>query len=117
MYKSLSNDDPQLSTLFEASKDITTIDLQPDSSSNHLAIGYNDGSLDLYQPDDDSWSKKAVIKAHEGRLFSVKFDTKHGFLATSGSDGSIALWSVDSGSELRRFPGVCQMEFTDSTKL
>lgn len=62
-------------------------------SSNHLAAGYRDGTLAIW--DSSTWRLRAAFKAHpRGWLQALDFSPDGKLLATGGGDDVIKLWSV-----------------------
>src|SRR6218665_514124 len=116
MYRQRNSDESELSLLFESPTELSCIDLQQ-SPFNRLLLGYADGTINLFKPDESSWIETNSFKAHNGRVYSVKFDDANDRFISSGSDGNIIFWSLESCKEIKRFNGCVQTEFDENTKL
>ena len=46
-----------------------------------------------------------VLKGHEGDVFSVSFGKGGTVLASAGSDGTVRIWDVESGTQLQVLRG------------
>ena len=57
-----------------------------------LAVGRGDGSIRLW--DTDSWQQVAACVGHKGFSFHLQFDRTGRHLTSSGSEGTVHMWSL-----------------------
>ncbi|HPA26566.1 MAG TPA: hypothetical protein PLQ05_02855 [Acidobacteriota bacterium] len=87
--------------------------LSPDNSI--LALPYKDNSIIIYNL--NKQKSQFVLKGHSEYVLSLSFspDSKH--LASSSTDGSVRLWDLTTGTEIRSFKGECPVKFSNNGSL
>ncbi|XP_054734884.1 U3 small nucleolar RNA-associated protein 4 homolog [Anastrepha obliqua] len=66
-----------------------------------LAVGTEEGYINIFQIDNDQMQYKNLFDKQEGRVLCCKFDRTGEFLVT-GSLGAIRIWDVKSGHALHK---------------
>lgn len=84
--------------------------VSPDGSI--LAVGRYDGRLSLI--DRNSGNLLWRTKAHDGKLFAIRFSSDGRQLATANMNNQLRLWNVDSGDRIDQANGGLAMEFFPS---
>ena len=96
--QSLANlliDSPQRFAVRPVGKSNAVARFNPDGSV--LAIGRNDGRVEVWERSDRSWQQRPGFQADNGGLADLAFDPESGSLATAGVDQSIAVWDATTG--------------------
>lgn len=71
------------------------------STGTELAVGTEEGYINIFDIDNDQMQYKQLFDKQEGRVLCCKFDRTGEFLVT-GSLGAIRIWDVKSGHALHK---------------
>lgn len=66
------------------------------SSSQYLAVGFDNGTLRIYSV--NRWQIISKIQKHEKEIWDARFTKREDFLITCSSDNTIRFWSVVNGN-------------------
>lgn len=89
--------------------DYTTecITISPDSTLLALATKY----VDIILLDIATGATTKVLKGHSATVRSVAFTSESQTLASSSADGTVRLWNIESGLEVRQFNSKSKADF------
>ncbi|EDV20491.1 uncharacterized protein TRIADDRAFT_31835 [Trichoplax adhaerens] len=75
------------------------------NSSNwvHIAVGYNDGTIKLWNTNDGS--SKVTLSGHKSAITVLKYDTTNTRLVSGSKDSNVILWDVVNETGLFRLKG------------
>jgi WD40 repeat protein len=83
-----------------AGKNIKVVRFDPEN--NLLALGDADGTVELW--DVNLHKKITEVKAHEGQIFDIRFNTALKQMATSGDDKKLKIFNVKDPADLTQPP-------------
>ena len=89
-------------------------DLAFSQDSSFLAIASDDSEIKIVNVNDVEEFK--TLQGHEGGVKSVSFDPKNEFLISTGSDRSLRIWDVESGTEKHKISQVLEKDAASSIK-
>lgn len=97
---------------------VTAIACSPSSSSSHIASGYAEGSIRIW--DSEKGICDTTLNGHKGAVTALRYNKLGSLLATGGKDNDVILWDVVGETGLFRLRGhrdqVTDLVFLDSDR-
>ncbi len=75
-------------------KDVKVTALAMHSESRHIVIGYNDGSLNIFEPKPGRVLTIESFPAHNRNVSAAAFSNDNKWVATAGIDGVVKIWET-----------------------
>lgn len=94
---------PPLTSLASTSPPKEATALASSPSTNHIATGYADGVVRVWNI--DTWECESTFSGHKGAVTALRFSSTGALLASGSQDCSIVVWDVSGEAGLYRLIG------------